>query len=74
MDKSIVVAKELLTELEEELEWNDYTILKSYKGKELEYVVTQHPLYDRESPLILGEHVHWIQERAVSTRTRTWGG
>ncbi len=55
--KKYVVAKDLLSKLEEELEWKNYTILKSYKGKELEFVITQHPLYDRESPLILGEHV-----------------
>lgn len=56
-DQKYVVAKELLPKLEEELEWKEYTILNTFKGRELEYVTTYHPFYDRESPLILGEHV-----------------
>ncbi len=34
-----------------------WTVLKRFKGRELEGVVCTHPLVDRESPLILGEHV-----------------
>lgn len=34
-----------------------YTILEQYKGSELEFVQYKHPLFDRVSPLILGEHV-----------------
>ncbi|SDC66157.1 isoleucyl-tRNA synthetase [Terribacillus halophilus] len=52
-----VVAEELLNNVTETLEWNDPQVLKTFKGKEAEYVTTQHPFYDRESLIILGEHV-----------------
>ncbi|MCA9484518.1 MAG: isoleucine--tRNA ligase [Nitrospina sp.] len=41
------------------LEWDvtDYKILGRCKGSELEGVVTQHPFENRESPVILGDHV-----------------
>ena len=32
-------------------------LLKTFKGNELERVVAQHPFYDRDSLVILGEHV-----------------
>jgi isoleucyl-tRNA synthetase len=56
-ENKYLVAKALLSKLEQELGWENNTILKTFKGSDLEYVVTQHPFYDRESPIILGEHV-----------------
>ena len=32
-------------------------LIKTFKGSDLEYVTTKHPLYDRESVVILGDHV-----------------
>src|SRR5690606_37167143 len=32
-------------------------IQRRFRGRELEGVVTRHPLFERESPIILGEHV-----------------
>ena len=32
-------------------------ILQRFKGSDLEMITCQHPLYDRESLVILGEHV-----------------
>ena len=32
-------------------------MLSTYKGSDLEFIMTRHPFYDREAPLILGEHV-----------------
>ncbi len=52
-----VVAKELLETVSEKLEWTDVTTVKTVKGADLERVVCQHPFYDRESLVILGEHV-----------------
>jgi len=52
-----VVAAELLDKVSEALEWEDVEILKEVSGKELEYTTAQHPFYDRESLLILGDHV-----------------
>lgn len=52
-----VVAKELLETFLNEVEREDYRILKELKGADLEYVVCRHPLMDRDSLVILGEHV-----------------
>ncbi|HET7628771.1 MAG TPA: isoleucine--tRNA ligase [Bacillales bacterium] len=55
--KKYVVASELLEPLQTMFEWENATVEKTVKGKELEFVTTKHPLYDRESLVILGEHV-----------------
>ncbi len=34
-----------------------YETIGSFKGAELEYIKTKHPLYDRLSPVIVGDHV-----------------
>ncbi len=52
-----VVANELVEKLTKELNWEDVEVLKVVMGKELEYIKCKHPLYDRESLVILGEHV-----------------
>jgi len=52
-----VIASALLEEVAKELDWTEYEVVKSFKGKELEYVVAKHPFYDRDSLVILGEHV-----------------
>ena len=41
----------------ETLELENQGVLKTFIGSELEMVTYKHPLYDRVSPLILGEHV-----------------
>lgn len=52
-----VVAETLLQELTKLLNWENVSILGTLKGKELEFVQYKHPLYDRISPIIIGEHV-----------------
>ncbi len=52
-----VVANELVEKLSEELDWEDVLVEKVVKGKDLEYIKCLHPLYERESLVILGEHV-----------------
>lgn len=54
---NFVVLKELVDSLWETLGLEEKEILKIFKGKELEYMVCKHPLYDRDSLVILGEHV-----------------
>lgn len=56
-DKKYVVASELLGSLKETFEWDDPEVVKTVKGQELEYVVAQHPFYDRDSLVVLGDHV-----------------
>ncbi|MGM0750355.1 MAG: isoleucine--tRNA ligase [Bacillota bacterium] len=52
-----VVAEDLLEEVAKNLEWEDYSVSKKVKGAELEHIVAKHPLYDRDSLVVLGEHV-----------------
>tara|TARA_B100000686_G_scaffold137739_1_gene145112 strand:+ start:261 stop:3062 length:2802 start_codon:yes stop_codon:yes gene_type:complete len=53
----LIVAEELLSRLI--LEWNvkDYKVLGTRKGAELEKQVCKHPFIDRDSLVVLGEHV-----------------
>ena len=39
------------------LDLKDVSLLKTFKGKELERITTKHPYYDRESLVILGDYV-----------------
>lgn len=55
--KKYVVAKDLLNKVAEELDWLDPKVIKEVAGKDLEYMTAQHPFYDRESLVILGDHV-----------------
>ncbi|MDR1168576.1 MAG: class I tRNA ligase family protein [Heliobacteriaceae bacterium] len=52
-------AEKLLDNFLENVGWSGHEIkvLGVLKGKELEYLNTKHPLYERNSPVILGEHV-----------------
>lgn len=52
-----VFAKELVKSLTEKFGWENYTLGKEFKGSDVENMKCQHPLYDRTSTLILGEHV-----------------
>lgn len=56
-DKKFVIAEELLAFVAKELEWEDYTVEKTMVGSELERLVAKHPIYDRDSLIMLGEHV-----------------
>jgi isoleucyl-tRNA synthetase len=56
-DDSFIVASALLETVAKELEWEAYTVSKTFKGAQLEKAVAKHPLYDRESLVVLGEHV-----------------
>lgn len=54
-----VVATELLGSFLKDVGWeeSDIKILGTCKGQDLELLNTKHPLVDRKSPIILGEHV-----------------
>jgi len=55
--EKLIVAKELLESFLKVIKKEDYNIIKEFKGKDLEFIVCQHPIMDRESLVILGEHV-----------------
>lgn len=53
----LVVAKELLENFAKVMEYDNYTIVKEINGSELENITYKHPLFNRISPVILGDHV-----------------
>lgn len=55
--RKFVLAQGLLEAASKEIGWTDVKVLSSYKGAELEYVLCQHPFYDRTSLVMVGEHV-----------------
>src|SRR5699024_5203513 len=56
-NEKFVVAKDLVEYLEKELEWEEYSIEKEVQGSDLDRIVARHPFYDRDSLVMLGEHV-----------------
>ncbi|MCD8502487.1 MAG: isoleucine--tRNA ligase [Bacillaceae bacterium] len=56
-EDSFVVAAALLEKLVTEFEWEQYEVVQTFKGAQLENIVAEHPLYGRDSLVILGDHV-----------------
>ena len=56
-DDTYIVAEDRLSTLVSEWELKDYKILGSCKGADWENAVCRHPFIERESKVILGEHV-----------------
>jgi isoleucyl-tRNA synthetase len=55
-EKNLIVATELVEKLAKTLE-QELTIIATFPGEILEGVICQHPLFDRESPILLGDYV-----------------
>lgn len=55
--KKYVVAKDLLDQVKEAIDWEDVEIVDTIRGKDMEYMTAQHPFYDRTSLVMLGDHV-----------------
>ncbi|WP_022849693.1 isoleucine--tRNA ligase [Limisalsivibrio acetivorans] len=53
----ILIAEDLAEKMTAEFRITDYETVKIYKGTELENFKAKHPFYDRESLIILGDHV-----------------
>ncbi len=53
----LIVLAEMVDALWEKFELKEKKLLKTFQGKELELITTKHPLYDRESLIIMGDHV-----------------
>ncbi len=53
---NLVVAKGLLEDFASKVELDDYKVIAEFKGDQLENIVCSHPLYERESIVILGDH------------------
>ncbi len=52
-----VMAVDLVESVMKSTGIEDYETVGTFKGKDLEYIQTKHPLYDRPSPVIVGDHV-----------------
>ncbi|WP_249869855.1 isoleucine--tRNA ligase [Oceanobacillus saliphilus] len=52
-----ILAHALLEAVSEELGWENVNVVKIFKGQEADRVVAKHPFYDRESLVMLGQHV-----------------
>jgi isoleucyl-tRNA synthetase len=55
--EKFVVAEALLESVTKEVGWENPVVVKKVKGSELEHIIALHPLYGRESLVMLGEHV-----------------
>jgi isoleucyl-tRNA synthetase len=53
----LIVLENLVDSLMGKFHLTNQGVLRTFKGRELEYITTQHPLYDRTSVVILGGHV-----------------
>jgi len=56
-DQALVLATDLVAAVCQRIGWDDYTIVGTCVGAALEGQLLQHPFYDRQVPVILGEHV-----------------
>jgi isoleucyl-tRNA synthetase len=56
-EQKYLVAEELLETVSKEIGWVEPKTVQIVKGNELEHVIASHPLYDRDSLVMLGEHV-----------------
>ena len=53
----LVCSQELLQSVMARLEIEDYETLASCRGQALENIVARHPFYDRNIPVLMGDHV-----------------
>ena len=56
-DNKYIVAEAMLEQVKATLEWEEAEVVKTFKGKDAERIVAKHPFYDRDSLVILGDHV-----------------
>jgi len=55
--KRLICGTDLLESVAERLELTDYKVLASCQGAALENIIANHPFYQREIPVLLGDHV-----------------
>ncbi len=56
-NERLVLAEALLKDVMARYEISDYRVIAYCKGTALEHQLLQHPFYDRQVPIILGDHV-----------------
>ena len=55
--KHWILVEDLVETVMEKVAFNDYKIEKILKGSELEGIASNHPFYDRKSPVVLADYV-----------------
>lgn len=55
--EKFVIASELQESVAKEIGWENVVVENTFKGSQLEGIECKHPLYDRKSVVILGDHV-----------------
>ena len=55
--RKFVICKDLLEAVTTELAWENPSVLREIKGKDLENITCKHPFYSRTSLVMCGEHV-----------------
>ncbi len=56
-DEHLIVAADMMDDVMQRYGFTDYKSIATVKGAELEHTVLLHPLYDRESLMVLGDYV-----------------
>ncbi|WP_461610421.1 isoleucine--tRNA ligase [Cytobacillus kochii] len=56
-NEKYLVAEDLLATVSEEIGWENPKVVQTIQGSDLEYVTAEHPLYGRDSLVMLGDHV-----------------
>ena len=56
-DSALVLASELVEAVCARIGWDDYRVIANTAGASLEGLLLQHPFYDRQVPVVVGEHV-----------------
>ncbi|WP_343183190.1 isoleucine--tRNA ligase [Buchnera aphidicola (Neophyllaphis podocarpi)] len=57
-DKILIIAEDLLNKTTKRININNWKIIDSIKGSNLEHIILLHPFIKREIPVILGNHVN----------------
>jgi isoleucyl-tRNA synthetase len=53
----LLLAKDLVENCMQSYGLDDYQVVAEFKGEKLEGLMLEHPFYDRQVPLVLGDHV-----------------
>lgn len=56
-ERQFIVAKELLETVAKELNWENYQVIAEYQGHQFDRLVAWHPFYERDSLVMVGDHV-----------------
>lgn len=56
-DDRFIIANDLLESVSDVIGWKNPKVVQTFKGSEADRIIAMHPFYDRESLVMLGDHV-----------------